>query len=80
MNRPSFDYVSFVVRLWREPPGGTWQSGPQWLAQLETLPGGEKYYFVTPETLLAHLMERLAVDRFDSPNPDGDPTKNPNPS
>ena len=63
MKTPSLEYLSFIVRLWRDSPEAAPHDRPQWLAQVESMPGGEKHYFVTPEALTAYLLERLKADK-----------------
>jgi CSLREA domain-containing protein len=59
MKTASLEYLSFIVRLWRDSPEAATHDRPQWLAQVESMPGGEKHYFVTPEALVAYLREQL---------------------
>ena len=61
MAPPSLAYRAFVVRQWREAEGGP--EAQFWLIQVEVLPSGETHYFVTPETLVAYLLEHLAGEQ-----------------
>ncbi|MFH1634327.1 MAG: hypothetical protein ABIG63_10015 [Chloroflexota bacterium] len=46
------NYVSFMVRLWREEPD---KQG--WLVQVEYIPNGEKKYFSSVEELFRFIRE-----------------------
>lgn len=73
MKTASLEYLSFIVRLWRDSPEAATHDRPQWLAQVESMPGGEKHYFVTPEALVAYLREQLGPAQGIPAPPDSQP-------
>ncbi|MCZ7573800.1 MAG: hypothetical protein M5U01_35050 [Ardenticatenaceae bacterium] len=44
------DYVSFLIRLWRES-----DADREWLAQVEHIPSGEQLYFASLADLFAYM-------------------------
>ena len=52
------DYVSLLIRLWREPAAERQAAGAaqsKWLVQVEHIPSGEKRYFNSLEELFKFI-------------------------
>lgn len=52
------DYVSFMVRMWRES-----SKDGDWVAQVEHIPTGETKYFSSLDELFEYLRDRYAQDQ-----------------
>jgi hypothetical protein len=74
MDTADWEYTSFLVRLWREPPKAEEGSadGGKWLAQVEHIPDGEKAYLASLDELFTFIRGQLPGP---SPTTDGAMTK-----
>ena len=71
MNTSRPEYTSFLVRLWREPPGlaKSLTADREWLAQVEHIPSGEKVYMVSLEEMFAYIRGQLPNQNTDHRTP-----------
>ena len=49
------DYMSFLMRLWRDHPGAKQRAG--WHGEIEQIQTGTRWSFCTPGELLAFLQQ-----------------------
>lgn len=56
------DYISFLVRMWREPTtaGDASRQEADWIIQIERIPSGEMEYFASLEQFFAFVREGLS--------------------
>ena len=59
MPKPTLEYTSFLIRLWREPPLEGEAEPAGWLAQVEHIPDGETHYFRSLEELFSFIRAQL---------------------
>jgi len=57
------DYISFLVRLWRDPANAGDASRPEagWIIQIEHIPGGKTEYFASLDQFFAFMRGRLSA-------------------
>ncbi len=63
MDSSNLEYASFLIRLWRQPPGedSAVSQQKEWLLQVEHIISGEKRYFSSLDGLYAYLQEQLLL-------------------
>lgn len=64
MKASKSDYISFLVRMWRDPEG---ESG--WMVQIEHIPSGEKQHFISLAAFSNYLLEYVNDQEVNHSNP-----------
>ena len=57
MNEPA-TYMSFLVRLWREPGGETLALHADWRGEIECIQTGQRWTYLTLDELLGLLRQQ----------------------
>lgn len=60
---PSIEYMSFLIRLWREAEGETGPSPVDWHCEVEHIQTGQRWQFSTLDELLDFLHQQAADPR-----------------